>query len=148
MNIFSINWWLLNKPDNGFINEILFLLIFHIKSIIFSTLPPGFTDSFFDYGPFIVGFTFTSLFVWPPNICFALAIFNFYSGVMNFFFYSGFAGGITTTGDFFTGPFYSGFTGDSYFFTLNLLIKFYSLEFVAKGKDCVGDFCSYGVNLI
>jgi len=67
---------------------------------------------------------------------------------MNFFFYSGFAGGITTTGDFFTGPFYSGFTGDSYFFTLNLLIKFYSLEFVAKGKDCVGDFCSYGVNLI
>jgi len=59
---------------------------------------------------------------------------------MNFFFYSGFAGGITTTGDFFTGPFYSGFTGDSYFFT--------SLEFVAKGKDCVGDFCSYGVNLI
>ena len=27
------------------------------------------------------------------------AILSFYSGVMNFFFYSGFAGGITTTGD-------------------------------------------------
>lgn len=95
--------------------------MYHIRSIIFYTFPPDFTGYFLDYGPFIAGFGFMSFVVWPPNICFALAILSFYSGVMNFFFYSGFAGGITTTGDFLTDGFYSGFTGDSYFFTL----KFY-----------------------
>lgn len=98
--------------------------MYHIRSIIFSTLP-DFTGSFLDYGPFIAGFGFVSFVVWPPNICLALAIFSFSSGVINFFFYSGLAGGITMTGGFLLDGFYSGFIGDSYFFAL----KFYKLKF-------------------
>jgi hypothetical protein len=51
---------------------------------------------------------------------------------MNFFFYSGFAGGITTTGldvDFS----YCNFMGDYYFLSLGLLVMNYS--FVEKGND-------------
>jgi hypothetical protein len=53
-----------------------------------------------DSGPFITGLGLTYLVVGTPNICLALAIFNFYYGVINFFFYfySGLDGGITTTG--------------------------------------------------
>ncbi len=57
---------------------------------------------------------------------------------MNFFFYSGFAGGITTTGldvDFS----YCNFMGDYYFLSLGLLVMNYS--FVEKGNDWAGDFC-------
>lgn len=55
---------------------------------------------------------------------------------MNFFFYSGFAGGITTTGGFFNVGFYSGFTGESYFFTLKYnQSNNYSFACVAKGND-------------
>ena len=57
-----------------------------------------FEVSFFTYGPFGVGFVLTGwFFVFGPNICLALAIFAFYSGVINafFIFYSGFDGGIT-----------------------------------------------------
>jgi hypothetical protein len=46
-----------------------------------------FGGSFLLYGPFITGFGLIYLLGWPPNICLALAIFNFYYGVMNFFFY-------------------------------------------------------------
>lgn len=90
----------------------------HIRSIMFSTFP-DFGGSFFVYGPLIAGFGFVSFVVGPPNICFAFAIFNFYSGVMNFFFYSGFAGGMTTTGCFLGDDFSSGFTTGSSFLILN-----------------------------
>ncbi len=88
-----------------------------IKSIMFSTLALVLGGSFLPYGPFIVGLGFVSLLCCPPNICLAFAIFNFSSGVINFFFYYGFAGGITRTG--FDVDFYSGcFTGDYIFFSL------------------------------
>jgi hypothetical protein len=68
--------------------------------MLVSTFTADFGPYFLDYGPFMTGFGFTYFFSGPPNICFTFAIFNFYSGVTNFFFYfySGFAGGITTIG--------------------------------------------------
>ena len=58
-----------------------------MRSSVVYTFAANFGGYFLLYGPFIVGFGFV-YFVWgPPNICFALAIFSFYSGVMNFFFY-------------------------------------------------------------
>lgn len=89
--------------------------------------------SFLLYGPFIAGFGFVYFVCGPPKICLALAIFNFSSGVMNFFFYYGLAGGITTTGGFIVG-FYYPFTGD-YIFTLNGKFNCYSW-FETNGKDC------------
>ncbi len=94
----------------------------------------------------MVGLGFVYFDCWPPKICLALAIFDFYYGVMNFFFYYGFAGGITTIGAF-TDAFCSGFIGYSSFFALKLLLKMYSL-LETNGKDCCGDFCSYGVKRI
>ena len=90
----------------------------HIKSMVVSTFCMDLGGSFLLSGPFITGFGLVYLDGCPPKICFAFAIFSFSSGVISFFFYYGFAGGITVTG-----PFICGFSYfvmiDSYFFTLN-----------------------------
>lgn len=53
------------------------------------------------YGPFGFGFRVVALvcvLVLGPNICLALAIFAFYYGVINVFFYTGFEGGVIMIG--------------------------------------------------
>lgn len=65
-----------------------------------------------------------SYLVWgPPKICLALAIFSFSSGLIKVFFYSGRAGGITTTG-LEMGFYYGIRIGDNYFFTLSYKYKY------------------------
>lgn len=85
------------------------------------TLGVDFGGYFLLSGPFMTDFGLIYLFAWPPNICLALAIFSFYYGVINFFFYfySGLYGGITMTGGFRTGFYYKDFLGESYFLGLS-----------------------------
>jgi hypothetical protein len=89
---------------------------------VVSTLGEDLGGSFLLSGPFIAGFGLVYFEGWPPKICFTFAIFNFSSGVISFFFYSGFPGGITVTGPFICGFSYF-VTICYYFFTLNLSNK-------------------------
>lgn len=83
------------------------------------TLGVDLGGSFLESGPLMVGLGFVYFACCPPKICFAFAILSFSSGVMNFFFYYGLDGGITTTGALTLG-FSSGLTGDYSFFALCL----------------------------
>jgi hypothetical protein len=94
----------INQPTHNQTNQSTYTYIDnHIKSIVVSTLGEDLGGSFLLSGPFIAGFGFVYFEGWPPKICFAFAIFNFSSGVISFFFYSGFPGGITVTGPFICG---------------------------------------------
>jgi len=127
MGWWRYGWWFgALKPSDSLIcttllkfNLNLYTHIYQIKSSEVYTFV-GFSNYFLVSGPFDTGFGFTYLLAWVPNICLALAIFDLYSGEINFFFYLfyGCAGGITTTGGLATPLSYT-LVGDYYFFILS-----------------------------